>query len=125
MITQTEVVDYLKAVKVGELRDLITTLEDTLGVKASAPQMFVPQTGPDPVEAKTEFDVILTGYDESVPKAKMTVIKAVRKLTGLGLKEAKALVEAAPTAVQEGLSKDAAGELAAALTEASGTVEVK
>ena len=125
MITQTEVVDYLKGVKVGELRNLITTLEDELGVKASAPQMFVPQTGPDPVEAKTEFDVVLLGYDESVPKTKMSVIKAVRKLTGLGLKEAKAAVEDAPYTIGEALTKEAADELAASLREASGTVEIR
>jgi large subunit ribosomal protein L7/L12 len=125
MITQTEVVGYLKAVKLGELRDLITALEDTLGVKASAPQMFIPQGGQEPVETQTEFDVVLLGYDESVPKTKMSVIKAVRKLTGLGLKEAKTAVESAPYTIGEALTKEAADELAATLREASGTVEVR
>ena len=125
MITQTEVVDYLKAVKVGELRDLITTLEDELGVKASAPQMFIPQTAPEPVETQTDFDVVLLGYDESEPKTKMSVIKAVRKLTGLGLKEAKEAVESAPYTIGEALTKEAADELAASLREAFGTVEVR
>jgi len=125
MITQTEVVDYLKQVKVGELRDLITTLEDELGVTASAPTMMTPNTQVEPIEAQTEFDVILTGWDSADPKGKMNVIKVVRKLTGLGLKEAKDAVESAPYTVREGISKEDADALVAELVEAKGTVEVK
>lgn len=123
MITQSEVVDYLKGVKVGELRNLITSLENELGVTASAPQIVVRQESQKVEEPEqTEFDVVLTGYDAT---KKVAVIQAVRKLTGLGLKESKAVVEGIPTAVKEGISKEEAEAAAAALQEAAGTVEVR
>jgi large subunit ribosomal protein L7/L12 len=120
MITQTEVVDYLKQVKVGELQSLITTLEDELGVKATAPVLF-PNTNPEPIVAQTEFEVVLTGFTDK----KVMVIKAVRKATGLGLKEAKVLVDEAPSTIQEALTREAADELADVLRAASGVVDVK
>jgi large subunit ribosomal protein L7/L12 len=124
MITQSEVVEYLKAVKVGELKSLITTLEDELGVTATPPTLIQPQDNQDKPEEQTAFDVVLTGYTDA-PKAKMSVIKAIRKITGLGLKESKVVVEEAPTTIREGVSKQDAEELAAALREALGTVEVR
>lgn len=121
MITQDQLVDYLKNVKVGELQALITTLEDELGVTASQPPMIPQQPQTPVVEDKTEFDVVLTGFEGK----KVAVIKAVRTLTGLGLKEAKAAVEEAPTVIREAVSKEAAEEAAEALREKGGTVEVR
>jgi large subunit ribosomal protein L7/L12 len=127
MITQDQLVGYLKDVKVGELQALITTLEDELGVKASVPQVFVPQgeNRGNPEAEQTEFTVVLMGYSDEVPKAKMAVIKAVREVTGLGLKEAKAAVDDAPTSIREDITKAEATELAAKLTEKGGIVEVR
>ena len=120
MITQDQVVDYLKVVRMTELKLLITALEEELGVTAQAPQMIVPQQQVV-VEEQTEFDVVLTGYTGK----KVTVIQAVRKLTSLGLKESKKLVEDAPSPIREGVSKEQAEEVAAALQAADGTVEIR
>lgn len=123
-ISQDQVVDYIKNLKLSEVKALIATLEDELGVSASAPMMAV--AGPagaaeGPAEEQTEFDVVLTGDGGK----KINVIKAVRQLTSLGLKEAKELVESAPAKIKEGVSKADAEEAKKALEEAGATVEIK
>jgi large subunit ribosomal protein L7/L12 len=109
-----------------EARDLVKTLEEKLGVKAAAPMAVAAVAAPGaaeaaPVEEKTEFDVVLTGFGEK----KIQVIKVVRELTGLGLKEAKDLVEAVPKPVKEGVSKDESAAIKKKLEDAGGSVEVK
>ncbi len=121
-VSQDQVVDYIKNLKLSEVKDLITTLEDELGVEASAP-MAMMAAGPAGGEAEaeqTEFDVVLKSFGQN----KIAVIKAIRALTGLGLKEAKALVEEAPTKVKEGASKEDADAAAKTLSEAGAEVEV-
>lgn len=116
-LTQDQVVDYIKNLKLGEVKDLIKILEDELGVSAAAPVAmgFAPAAASAaPVEEKTEFDVIMTSFGAE----KIKVIKAIRELTGLGLKEAKDLVEAVPAKVKEGVSKDDAAAAIKALKEA-------
>ena len=112
-----------------EARDLVKILEEKLGVKAAAPAavaaVAAPGTAPSaeaaPAEEKTEFDVVLTGFGDK----KIQVIKVVRELTGLGLKEAKDLVEGVPKPVKEGVSKEEAATIKKKLEDAGGTVEVK
>lgn len=112
-----------------EARDLVRILEERLGIKAAAPVAVAPvavagaPAGVEaaPAEEKTEFDVILTGYGDK----KIQVIKVVRELTGLGLKEAKDLVEGVPKPVKEGVSKEEAASIKKKLEEAGGTVEIK
>jgi large subunit ribosomal protein L7/L12 len=111
-----------------EARDLVKMLEEKLGVKAAAPMAVAAVAAPGaaaaeaaPVEEKTEFDAVLTGFGDK----KIQVIKVVRELTGLGLKEAKDLVEAVPKPVKEGISKDEAATVKKKLEEAGGTVEIK
>ena len=110
-----------------EARDLVKVLEEKLGVKAAAPMAVAAMAGPAPAaeaaaaEEKTEFDVILTGFGDK----KIQVIKVVRELTGLGLKEAKDLVEGVPKPVKEAVSKDEAATIKKKLEDAGGTVEVK
>jgi large subunit ribosomal protein L7/L12 len=112
-----------------EARDLVKTLEEKLGIKATAPMAMaaMPVAGVAagaetvPAEEKTEFDVILTSFGDK----KIQVIKVVRELTGLGLKEAKDLVEGVPKPVKEGVSKEEAASMKKKLGEAGGTVEVK
>ena len=124
-LSQNEVVDYIKNLKLAEVKALIETLEAELGVKASAPMMAM--AGPAAaapaavVEEKTEFDVILTAVGEK----KIDVIKVVRQLTNLGLKEAKELVESAPKHVKSAVSKDDAAAAKKALEEVGAKVEVK
>jgi large subunit ribosomal protein L7/L12 len=125
-ITRETVVDYLSQMPVIELAGLIRTLEDKWGVKA-APVAVAGVAGPAaPVAAekepeKTEFDVVLAAAGAN----KIQVIKAIREITGLGLKEAKDLVEAAPKTVKEQVSKADAEEMKKKLTEAGATVELK
>ncbi len=125
-ITREAVVDYLSQMPVIELAGLIKTLEDKWGVKA-APVAVAAAAGPAagpaaaPEPEKTEFDVILAAAGAN----KIQVIKAIREITGLGLKEAKDLVEAAPKTVKEQVSKADAEEMKKKLTEASATVEHK
>ena len=125
-ITREAVVDYLSQMPVIELAGLIKTLEDKWGVKA-APVAVAAGAGPAaaaPVEKepeKTEFDVVLAAAGGN----KIQVIKAIREITGLGLKEAKDLVEAAPKTVKEQASKADAEEMKKKLTEAGATVELK
>jgi len=125
-LSQNEVVDYIKNLKLAEVKALIETLENELGVKASAPVMMgggaaAPAAAAAPVEEKTEFDVILAAVGEK----KIDVIKVVRQLTNLGLKEAKELVEAAPKPVKTAVSKDDAAAAKKALEEVGAKVEVK
>lgn len=112
-----------------EARDLVKVLEEKLGVKAAAPVAVAAMAAPGAApaaetaaaEEKTEFDVVLTGFGDK----KIQVIKVVRELTGLGLKEAKDLVEGVPKPVKEAVSKDEAATIKKKLEEAGGTVEVK
>ena len=121
-LTQTDIVDYVKNIKLGEVKGLIEALESELGVKASAPLQAVrPPENTQPEIEQTEFDVVLTSFGND----KIATIKTVRKETGLGLKEAKALVESAPVAVREGIDKDTANALAEALRGGGAEVEVK
>lgn len=124
-VTRDQVVDFLSQMPVIELAGLIKTLEDKWGVKA-APAIVAGAVGPAPVveekkEEQTEFDVVLAAAGAN----KIQVIKAIREITGLGLKEAKDLVEAAPKNVKEQVSKADAEEMKKKLTEAGATVELK
>ena len=126
-ISQADVVEYIKNLKLSEVKGLIEVLEQELGVSASAPVMMGAVAGAGaaaaaPVEEKTEFDVVLTAYPDA---AKINVIKVVREITALGLKEAKAMVEAIPAKVKEGVNKDEANKIKEALVATGATVEVK
>jgi len=124
-ITREQVVDYLSKLPVIELAGLIKTLEDSWGVKAAPVVVAAGPAAAAPVEEKkeekTEFDVVLSAAGAN----KIQVIKAIREITGLGLKEAKDLVEAAPKTVKEAVSKADAEEMKKKLTEAGATVELK
>jgi large subunit ribosomal protein L7/L12 len=125
-VSQDQVVDYIKNLKLGEVKALIERLEGELGVKAQAAVAAVAAgpaaaAGAAPAVEKTEFDVVMSAHGEN----KIGVIKVVRELTGLGLKEAKALVEGVPAKVKEGVSKDDANTAAEALKAAGATVEIK
>ncbi len=117
----TALIEEVKALTVLELSELVHALEDEFGVSAAA--MAAPAAGAAaaPVEEKTEFDVILENFGAE----KVKVIKAVREITGLGLADAKAVVEAAPKAIKEGVSKDEAEELKKKLEEVGAKVEIK
>jgi large subunit ribosomal protein L7/L12 len=126
-ISQADVVEYIKNLKLADVKNLISTLESELGVSASAPMMMGagPGAAAAPAaaaEEQTEFDVLLTAYPDA---AKITVIKVVREVTGLGLKEAKALVESAPTKVKEAVNKEDAAKFKEMLVATGATVEVK
>ena len=118
-----QLAEDLSALTVIEAADLAKLLEDKWGVSAAAPvaAAAAPGAAADAGEEKTEFDVILTAFGEK----KINVIKEVRAITGLGLKEAKELVEGAPKAVKEGASKDECEEIKKKLEEAGATVEIK
>jgi len=127
-ITQAQVVEYIKGITVIELSQLVKTLESELGVSAAAAMpMAMPMAGgagggaAAPAEEKTEFTVNLT----EVGTNKINVIKVVREVTSLGLKEAKDLVESAPKAVKEGVSKDEAAAIKKKFEEVGAKVEVK
>jgi len=111
----------LEAMSVLELKELVTTLEDHFGVTAAAPVAVAAADGGAAAEEKTEFDVIL----ESAGAKKIAVIKEIRGITGLGLKDAKAMAEEAGVKVKEGVSKEEAEEIKAKLEAAGATVEVK
>ncbi|MGO9957423.1 MAG: 50S ribosomal protein L7/L12 [Solirubrobacteraceae bacterium] len=126
MATSTEEwIEELKTISVLELSERIKALEEAFGVSASAVAAAAPVAadgaGAEPEEEQTAFDVILTGAGEK----KIQVIKIVRAATGLGLKEAKALVDEAPKAVKEGIDKAEAEKLRADIEEAGGSVELK
>ena len=117
----TAMIEEVKALTVLELSELVHALEEEFGVSAAA--MAAPAAAAGPVaEEKTEFDVVLAGFDAA---AKIKVIKVVREITGLGLAEAKAVVEGAPKPLKEGLGKDEAEELKKKVEEAGGKVELK
>ena len=117
----TAMIEEIKGLTVLELSELVHALEDVFGVSAAA--MAAPAAAAAPaVEEKTEFDVVLTGFDAA---AKIKVIKVVREVTGQGLAEAKATVEGAPKALKEGVSKDEAETLKKQLEEAGAKVELK
>jgi large subunit ribosomal protein L7/L12 len=127
-VTQQQVVDYIKGISVLELSQLVKTLEAELGVSAAAAMpMAMPAGGgaaagaAAPAEEKTEFNVTLT----EIGANKINVIKVVREVTSLGLKEAKDLVEGAPKAVKEGVSKDEAAAIKKKFEEVGAKVEVK
>lgn len=125
-ISQADVVEFIKNLKLSEVKGLIETLEDELGVEASAPMMAMPAGAAaggaaEAAEEKTEFDVIL----KEIGASKIGVIKAVRAATGLGLKEAKDLVEGAPSEIKTALPKEEAEELKKTLEEAGAVAEVK
>ena len=119
----TNILEEIKSLTILELNDLVKAVEEEFGVSAAAPVGVVAAAGAaaPAAEEKTEFDVILASFGAN----KLNVIKAVRELTGLGLKDAKDLVEGAPKTVKEGVSKDEAEQVKAALTEAGATVEIK
>ncbi len=118
-----ELVGQIENLTVLELAELSKTLQDKFGVSAAVPMAAVPPTGaPAAVaEEKTEFSVVLSGVGDK----KIQVIKVIRELTGLGLKEAKDLVDGAPKVVKEGIPKDEAESIRTKLQEAGATVEIK
>ncbi|MCH2154608.1 MAG: 50S ribosomal protein L7/L12 [Opitutales bacterium] len=126
-ITKEQVIDWLSAQSVLEVAGLVKELEEKWGVSAAAPVAVAAAPGAAaggeaaPAEEKTEFDVILAEFGSN----KIAVIKEVRGITGLGLKEAKELVEGAPKPIKEGVSKDEAEELQKKLEAAGAKVEVK
>ena len=120
----TNLIEEVKALTVLELSELVKALEEEFGVSAAAPAavaVAAPAAAAPAAEEKTEFDVVL----KSAGANKINVIKVVKEVTGLGLKEAKALVDEAPKTVKEGVSKDDAEALKAKLTEAGAEVELK
>ena len=128
-VTREEVINYIESMTVLELSDFIKVLEEKFGVQAAMQMMSSGATGgaaaaaaPEPVEEQTEFNVVLTGYEAD---KKIQVIKVVRAVTSLGLKEAKDLVEGVPKAVKEGVSKQEAENVKKQLEEVSGQVKVE
>ena len=119
----TNIVEEIKTLTIIELADLVKAVEEEFGVSAAAPVGVVaaPGAAAPAAEEKTEFDVVLKSFGAK----KLDVIKAVRELTGLGLKEAKEMVEGAPKTVKEGVSKDEAETVKKALEAAGAEVEVK
>ena len=124
-ITKDELIEAIETMSVLELSELVTALEDKFGVSAAAPVAVAagPAAGGDAAaaEEQTEFDVVLASTGDK----KIQVIKAVREITGLGLKEAKALVDGAPGNVKEGVAKDEAEEIKGKLEAAGATAELK
>lgn len=127
MSSIADIKESIKKLTVVELSELVKDLEDEFGVTAAAPVMAVAASGgaadgtAEAEEEKTEFDVVLSSFGEK----KIQVIKVVRSQTGLGLKEAKDLVDSAPSTIKEGIPKDEAEKVKAELEEAGGTVEIK
>lgn len=119
----TNILEEIKSLTILELNDLVKAVEEEFGVSAAAPVGVVAAAGAaaPAAEEKTEFDVILASFGAK----KLDVIKAVREITGLGLGEAKALVESAPANVKEAVSKDTANEIAEKLKAAGATAELK
>ena len=120
----TNMIEEIKAMTVLELNELVKAIEEEFGVSAAAPVAVVGAAGPvAAAEEKTEFDVVLAGVADGANK--IAVIKVVREVTGLGLKEAKDMVEGAPQTVKEGISKDEAEEMKKKLEEVGAKVEIK
>ena len=123
-MSKEEILDAIANMTVMEVVELIAAMEEKFGVTAADAVVAAPAAGGGEaaaVEEQTEFNVVLTGFGEN----KVNVIKAVRAVTGLGLKEAKDAVEGVPTVVKEGVSKDEAAKIKKDLEEAGGTVEIK
>ncbi|SRR5690606_24576878 len=125
-VSKDEILDAIANMTVMEVVDLIAAMEEKFGVTAAAAVAAVPAAAAGggaaaAAEEKTEFDVVMTSFGSN----KVGVIKVVRELTGLGLKEAKDLVEGAPSTIKEGVSKDDAEAMKAKLTEAGAAVEIK
>lgn len=124
-ISKADVIEFIENMTVLELSELVKDLEERLGVSAAAPVAVAAAAGAAaPAEAQeeqTEFDAVLTSFGDQ----KIQVIKVVRAVTGLGLKEAKDLVEGVPKAVKEAVSKDEAADIKAKIEEVGGTVEIK
>lgn len=120
-MTQEQIIEAVKNMTVLELNDLVKAIEEEFGVTAAAPVAVAGVAGGEAAVEQTEFDVVLT----SAGAQKIKVIKVVREATGLGLKEAKEVVDNAPKALKEGVSKEEAEELKAKLEEVGASVEVK
>ena len=123
-ITKADVIEFIANMTVLELSELVKEMEEKFGVSAAAPVAMVAAASAAvaaPVEEQTEFTAILTGFGDK----KIQVIKEVRALTGLGLKEAKDLVDGVPKPIKEGVSKDEAEKIKAVIEEAGGQVEIK
>ncbi|MFH2045382.1 MAG: 50S ribosomal protein L7/L12 [Pseudomonadota bacterium] len=124
-ITKEDVIEFIANMSVLELSELVKELEDKFGVSAAAPVAMVAAAGPAAAESQaeeqTEFSVILTSHGDK----KIQIIKEVRAITGLGLKEAKTLVDEIPKAVKEAISKEEADKIKAQLEEAGAQVEIK
>lgn len=122
-MTNEEIIEALKEMTLLQASELVKMIEETFGVSAAAPAAVVAAAPAEAAaaEEKTEFDVVLEGFGDN----KIAVIKAVREITGLGLKEAKAAVEAAPNAIAEGVNKDKAAELKEKLEAAGAAVTIK
>ena len=125
-ITKDQVIEFISNMSVLEMSELVKEMEEKFGVSAAAAAVAAPVAAgagdaAAPAEEKTEFDVILTSFGEK----KINVIKEVRGITGLGLKEAKEAVESAPKAIKEGVSKEEAEEVKKKLEEAGAGVELK
>ena len=124
--TKEEILEAIASMTVLEVSELVKMMEEKFGVSAAAPVAVAAVGGggaaAPAAEEKTEFNVILKAFDES---KKIAVIKEVRGVTGLGLKEAKDLVEGAPKPLKEGVSKDEAGKIKDVITAAGGTVEIQ
>ena len=122
-VTREEIIEALKEMSLLEASELVKDIEETFGVSAAAPVAVAaaPAAGAAAAEEKTEFDVVLEGFGDN----KIAVIKVVREISGLGLKEAKEVVENAPKAIQEGVAKDKAEEIKAKLEEAGAAVTLK
>ena len=121
--TKEQILDAIAEMKIMEIADLIKAMEEKFGVTAAAPVAAAAGPAAAAVEEQTEFTVILKGGVP--PDKKISIIKEVRALTGLGLKEAKDLVEAGDKAIKENISKDEAAKIKKQITDAGGTVEVK
>ena len=122
MANQEQIIEAIKEMSVLELNDLVKAIEEEFGVTAAAPVAAAGAAGgADAAAEQTEFDVELT----SAGSSKIKVVKAVKEATGLGLKDAKGLVDDAPKVIKEGLAKEDAEELKATLEEAGATVEIK
>jgi large subunit ribosomal protein L7/L12 len=120
-MTREQILDAIKEMTVLELNDLVKAIEEEFGVTAAAPVAVAGAAAAGGAEEQSEFDVMLT----SAGGSKINVIKAVREITGLGLKDAKALVDGAPAAIKEGVAKEEAEEMKSKLEEAGASVELK
>ncbi|MFD2445245.1 50S ribosomal protein L7/L12 [Bacillus sp. CGMCC 1.16607] len=120
-MTKEQIIEAVKSMTVLELNDLVKAIEEEFGVTAAAPVAVVAGGGAAAAEEKTEFDVVLASAGDQ----KIKVIKVVREITGLGLKEAKDLVDNTPKPVKEGVSKEEAEDIKAKLEEVGANVEVK